>query len=62
VSATQARASYIAGQAAAALITRLQLTDGLTLSLPSQGRILTGLRDLLAPEIRQALEQEQAGA
>jgi hypothetical protein len=62
VSATEARAAYIAGHAAEALITRLQLTDGLTLSLGSQGRILTGLRDLLVPEIAQALEQEQAGA
>jgi hypothetical protein len=62
VSATEARAAYVAGLLAAAAITRLQLTYALTISPESQSRIIIGLRDLLVPEITLALEQGQAAA
>jgi len=61
VSATEARAAYIAGGTASTVVNRLQPIGGLTLSSESRARILTGIRDLLVPEIEQALEQEQAG-
>jgi hypothetical protein len=60
VSATEARAAYVAGLLAAATITRLQLTYAFAISPESQARIITGLRDLLVPEITQAMEREEA--